>query len=110
MPNKINFVSGLGRMMFSLLLQPELLCKNKSLNSMMVKKYKYQLNTCHTLSTLPISAPFKLTMVLILSISFPSAGSCVTSDTRIIRDIFYDGNPIREKCTIILRIAPTFIR
>jgi len=50
-------------------------------------------------------------MVLSKFISFDStAGSCVTSDTRIIRDIFYNGNPIREKCTIILRIAPTFLR
>lgn len=50
-------------------------------------------------------------MVLTKFISFGSiAGSCVTSDTRIIRDIFYNGNPIREKCTIILRIAPTFLR
>ncbi|CAH3179204.1 unnamed protein product [Porites lobata] len=45
-----------------------------------------------------------------LGVPTTRAGSCVTSDTRIIRDIFYDGNPIREKCTIILRIAPTFIR
>lgn len=45
-----------------------------------------------------------------LGIPTTRGGSCVTSDTRIIRDIFYDGNPIREKCTIILRIAPTFIR
>lgn len=50
-------------------------------------------------------------MVLTKFISIDStAGSCVTSDTRIIRDIFYNGNPIREKCTIILRIAPTFLR
>jgi len=50
-------------------------------------------------------------MMLSKYISFDStAGSCVTSDTRIIRDIFYNGNPIREKCTIILRIAPTFLR
>jgi len=45
-----------------------------------------------------------------LGIPSTRAGSCVTSDSRIIRDIFYNGNPIREKCTIILRIAPTFIR
>lgn len=52
-----------------------------------------------------------LSMELTKFISFGSiAGSCVTSDTRIIRDIFYNGNPIREKCTIILRIAPTFLR
>ena len=31
----IKFVSGLERMMFSFLLQPEFLCKNKSLNSVM---------------------------------------------------------------------------
>ena len=28
----------------------------------------------------------------------------------VIRDIFYDGNPIYEKSSIVLRIAPTFIR
>ncbi|EDO26233.1 predicted protein, partial [Nematostella vectensis] len=39
-----------------------------------------------------------------------SAGSCVTSDTKVIRDIFYNGNEKSEKATIILRIAPTFIR
>ena len=38
------------------------------------------------------------------------AGSCVTSDTRVVRDIFYDGNPIMERCTIVSRIAPSFIR
>ena len=32
----IKFVSGLGRMMFSFLLQPEFLCKNKSSNSVTV--------------------------------------------------------------------------
>ena len=32
----IKFVSGLGRMMFSILLRPEFLCKNKSLNSVTV--------------------------------------------------------------------------
>ena len=38
------------------------------------------------------------------------AGTCVTSDSRVVRDIFYDGNPIRERCTVITRIAPTFLR
>lgn len=38
------------------------------------------------------------------------AGSCVTSSDTVIRDIFYDGNPIHEKCTIISRIAKTFLR
>ena len=38
------------------------------------------------------------------------AGTCVTSDSRVVRDIFYDGNPIHERCTVITRIAPTFLR
>ena len=38
------------------------------------------------------------------------AGTCVTSDTRVVRDIHYDGHPIEERATIITRIAPTFLR
>ncbi|KAK2570179.1 Protein adenylyltransferase SelO-1 [Acropora cervicornis] len=45
-----------------------------------------------------------------LGVPTTRAGSCVTSDSKIIRDIFYNGNAIREKCTVVLRIAPTFIR
>uniref|UniRef100_A0A670YIC5 Selenoprotein O n=2 Tax=Pseudonaja textilis TaxID=8673 RepID=A0A670YIC5_PSETE len=45
-----------------------------------------------------------------LGIPTTRAGTCVTSDSEVIRDIFYDGNPKKEKCTIVLRIAPTFIR
>jgi len=45
-----------------------------------------------------------------LGVPTTRAGSCITSDSKIVRDIFYDGNPILEKCTIISRIAPTFIR
>ncbi|XP_069119785.1 protein adenylyltransferase SelO, mitochondrial-like [Argopecten irradians] len=45
-----------------------------------------------------------------LGIPTTRAGTCVTSDSRVIRDIFYDGHPIRERCTIVLRIAPTFLR
>ncbi|EDO49000.1 predicted protein [Nematostella vectensis] len=45
-----------------------------------------------------------------LGIPTTRAGSCVTSDTKVIRDIFYNGNAKSEKATIILRIAPTFIR
>ena len=37
-------------------------------------------------------------------------GTCVTSDTRVVRDIHYDGHPIEERATIITRIAPTFLR
>ncbi|XP_033732941.1 protein adenylyltransferase SelO, mitochondrial-like isoform X2 [Pecten maximus] len=45
-----------------------------------------------------------------LGIPTTRAGSCVTSDSRVLRDIFYDGHPIHERCTIVLRIAPTFLR
>lgn len=38
------------------------------------------------------------------------AGTCVTSDTRVVRDIHYDGNAIMERATVITRIAPTFLR
>jgi hypothetical protein len=34
----------------------------------------------------------------------------VTSDTWIQRDVFYTGNVIDERATVVLRIAPTFIR
>ena len=39
-----------------------------------------------------------------------AAGTCITSDDYIIRDIHYNGNPIQERATVISRIAPTFIR
>ncbi|CAF1394016.1 unnamed protein product, partial [Didymodactylos carnosus] len=45
-----------------------------------------------------------------LGIPTTRAGTCVTSDDYVTRDIFYDGNPIDERCTIISRIARTFIR
>ncbi|KAM4749712.1 protein adenylyltransferase SelO, mitochondrial [Rhinophrynus dorsalis] len=45
-----------------------------------------------------------------LGIESTRAGSCVTSDTTVIRDIYYNGNPKKEKCTVVLRIAPTFLR
>ncbi|XP_060580339.1 protein adenylyltransferase SelO, mitochondrial-like [Ruditapes philippinarum] len=45
-----------------------------------------------------------------LGIGSTRAGTCVTSDTTVVRDIFYSGNPINEKCTLVLRIAPTFLR
>ena len=38
------------------------------------------------------------------------AGSCITSDDYVERDIFYDGNSIMERATVISRIAPSFIR
>ncbi|KFM57199.1 Selenoprotein O, partial [Stegodyphus mimosarum] len=45
-----------------------------------------------------------------LGIPTTRAGACITSDSEVVRDIFYDGNPKSEKCSIVLRIAPTFIR
>ncbi|KFV96062.1 Selenoprotein O, partial [Eurypyga helias] len=45
-----------------------------------------------------------------LGIPTTRAGTCVTSDSKVIRDIFYDGNPKSERCTVVLRIASTFIR
>ncbi|KAG9490110.1 hypothetical protein GDO78_005805 [Eleutherodactylus coqui] len=45
-----------------------------------------------------------------LGIPSTRAASCVTSDSTVIRDIFYDGHPKKEKCTIVLRVAPTFLR
>lgn len=38
------------------------------------------------------------------------AGSCITSDDTVTRDVHYDGHPIQERCTVITRIAPSFIR
>jgi uncharacterized protein YdiU (UPF0061 family) len=45
-----------------------------------------------------------------LGIPTTRAGACVTSESTVVRDVFYDGNPKYEKCTVVLRIAPTFIR
>ncbi|KAK3106186.1 hypothetical protein FSP39_014502 [Pinctada imbricata] len=45
-----------------------------------------------------------------LGIPTTRAGTCVTSDSLVVRDIFYDGHPIEERCSIVLRIAPTFLR
>lgn len=45
-----------------------------------------------------------------LGIPTTRAGACVTSESSVVRDIFYDGNPKHEKCTVVLRIAPTFLR
>jgi uncharacterized protein YdiU (UPF0061 family) len=45
-----------------------------------------------------------------LGVPTTRAGTCVTSDTWIQRDVFYTGNVIDERATVVLRIAPTFIR
>jgi len=45
-----------------------------------------------------------------LGIPTTRAGSCITSDTYVVRDLRYDGNPKRERATVVLRLAPTFLR
>ena len=45
-----------------------------------------------------------------LGIPTTRAGTIVTSDTRVVRDIFYDGNAIEERATVITRLAHSFIR
>uniref|UniRef100_K7EE50 Selenoprotein O n=2 Tax=Ornithorhynchus anatinus TaxID=9258 RepID=K7EE50_ORNAN len=45
-----------------------------------------------------------------LGIPTTRAGTCVTSESAVIRDVHYDGNPKYEKCAVVLRIASTFLR
>ncbi|KAK2500309.1 hypothetical protein MC885_015506 [Smutsia gigantea] len=45
-----------------------------------------------------------------LGIPTTRAGACITSQSTVVRDMFYDGNPKYEKCTVVLRIASTFLR
>lgn len=45
-----------------------------------------------------------------LGVPTTRAGSCVTSDSTVERDIFYSGQPKNEKCTVVSRIARTFVR
>uniref|UniRef100_A0A0D9QYB4 Selenoprotein O n=2 Tax=Chlorocebus sabaeus TaxID=60711 RepID=A0A0D9QYB4_CHLSB len=45
-----------------------------------------------------------------LGVPTTRAGACVTSESTVVRDVFYDGNPKYEQCTVVLRIASTFIR
>lgn len=45
-----------------------------------------------------------------LGIPTTRAGTIVTSDTRVVRDMFYDGNAIEERATVITRLAHSFIR
>jgi len=45
-----------------------------------------------------------------LGIPTTRAGTLVTSDTKVVRDIFYSGNEIQERATVITRLAPTFLR
>ena len=45
-----------------------------------------------------------------LGIPTTRAGSVVTSETTVVRDPFYNGNNLHEKCTIVSRIAENFFR
>uniref|UniRef100_A0A672PU16 Selenoprotein O n=1 Tax=Sinocyclocheilus grahami TaxID=75366 RepID=A0A672PU16_SINGR len=48
--------------------------------------------------------------VFALGVPTTRAGSVVASDSRVQRDVYYDGNPRMERCSVVLRIAPSFIR
>ncbi|XP_075944876.1 selenoprotein O1 isoform X2 [Anarhichas minor] len=45
-----------------------------------------------------------------LGVPTTRAGSVVTSNSRVIRDVYYSGNPRHERCSVVVRIAPTFLR
>lgn len=45
-----------------------------------------------------------------LGIPTTRAASLVVSDTTVQRDKLYNGNVIHEKCAVVLRVAPSFIR
>lgn len=45
-----------------------------------------------------------------LGVPTTRAGTVVTSDTRVERDIFYTGDTIQERASVVLRIAPSFLR
>lgn len=45
-----------------------------------------------------------------LGVPTTRAGACITSQSTVERDMFYDGNPRPEQCAVVLRVAPTFLR
>jgi uncharacterized protein YdiU (UPF0061 family) len=45
-----------------------------------------------------------------LGVPTTRAGTVISSDTTVVRDMFYDGRAKSERCAVITRIAPTFIR
>ncbi|CAD5113529.1 DgyrCDS2691 [Dimorphilus gyrociliatus] len=45
-----------------------------------------------------------------LGIPTTRAATCITSGTFVDRDVSYDGNPIKERVSILGRFAPTFLR
>jgi uncharacterized protein YdiU (UPF0061 family) len=38
------------------------------------------------------------------------AGALVVSDSKVKRDKFYNGNVKLERCAVVLRVSPTFMR
>ena len=51
-----------------------------------------------------------LQLLLLLLLLLLYLGTCITSSSTVVRDPFYDGRSINEKCTIISRIASNFFR
>jgi uncharacterized protein YdiU (UPF0061 family) len=45
-----------------------------------------------------------------LGIPTTRAASLVVSDDTVIRDKLYTGNAQHEKCAVVMRVAPTFMR
>jgi len=45
-----------------------------------------------------------------LGVPTTRAASLVVSDTTVKRDKLYTGNVIDERCAVVLRVAPTFMR
>jgi len=45
-----------------------------------------------------------------LGIPTTRAASLITSDSTVVRDKLYTGNAKHEKCAVVMRVAPTFIR
>ena len=45
-----------------------------------------------------------------LGVPTTRAASLIITDTMVDRDPIYSGNVIKEKCAVVLRLAPTFFR
>jgi serine/tyrosine/threonine adenylyltransferase len=45
-----------------------------------------------------------------LGVPTSRAASLITSNSRVARDKMYTGNVIHEKCAVVMRVAPSFIR
>ena len=45
-----------------------------------------------------------------LGIPTTRAATCIVTDDMVTRDVNYDGNPIEEQVSLVVRIARTFLR